>query len=167
MISPEWKKSLRRRAGQHRMCEDKRHAIEQMRTTLDAVYLYLGSIDWVLGENYPTLEEIRKNFTAKELENYGIYIDREFHGERLYGKQKYIFHNCRGTICTGLNTELKIIPFLYFANGCDMTVRSFQSSPLSPVKVFLYVYGDSKVQGESSQDMECTTYKREVNNGSN
>lgn len=162
MISPEWKRSLRRRAGQHGMCEDKRHALEQMRTTLDAVSLYIGSAEWALGENYPTLEEIRKNFTAKELGEYGIYIDREFNGERFYGKHKYIFHNCRGTIYTGLNKELKIVPMLYFANGCDMSIRSFQPSIVSPVRISLYVYGNCHIDGEVSKDLECVTYKRAV-----
>lgn len=165
MISPEWKKSLRRRAGQHRMCKDKREALEQMRSTIDGVMLYLGSIEWALGEDYPSLDELRKNFLPKELEFFGIFIDREFHGERLYGKQKYVFHNCKGTIFTGLNKEQKIIPMLYFANGCDMSVRSFESYP-SPVRVPLYVYGDCRVDGEVSKDLECITYKRTVNNGS-
>lgn len=161
MISTEWKRSLRRRAGQHGMCETKRHALEQMSTTSEAIALYLGSIEWALGENYPTLDEIRKNFNPKELEYYGIFVDKEFNGETLYGKQRYIFHNCKGTICTGLNIEQKIIPMLYFANGCDMTVRSCAHYPL-PVSVGLYVFGDNRISAEMSEDIICKTYKHTV-----
>lgn len=143
------------------MCEDKRHALEQMRTTQDAVSLYLGSIEWALGENYPTIKELRENFSPKELEDYGIFVDREFHGERFYGKQKYVFHNCRGTICTGLNRDLKLIPFLYFANGCDVSVKSFEHYP-SPIQIPLYIYGDCAISGEVSNDMVCNTHKFQV-----
>lgn len=143
------------------MCEEKRHALEQMQSTSDAVALYLGSLEWALGENYPTIEELRENFSPKELEIYGIYIDREFHGERLYGKQRYVFHNCRGTIRTGLNTELALIPMMYFANGCEMSVRSFEHYP-SPVHVPLYVYGDCAIDGEVSNDIVCDIHKRTV-----
>ena len=158
MISPDWKRSLRRRAGQHKMCEDKRNALEQMRSASEAIALYLGSIEWALGENYPTLDEIRSNFTPEELEASGIFIDREFHGERFYGKQKYVFHNCRGTICTGLNVELRLIPLLYFANGCNLEVKSFEHY-LSPVHVPLYIYGNSIVKAEVSEDIVCDTRK--------
>ena len=161
MISPVWKRELRRKAGQHGMCEDKRHTLEQMRSIADAVSLYVGSIEWALSENYPTLDEIRRQFSPKELEPYGIFIDREFNGERLYGKQTYIFHNCKGLIHTGLNKELRLIPFLYFANGCDMTVKSFEHYP-SPVNIPLYIYGDSRVDAEVSQDIVCKTYKYSV-----
>jgi len=143
------------------MCEDKRHALEQMRSTSDAVALYLGSLEWALGENYPELDELRKNFGPRELEIYGIYIDRVFNGERFYGKQRYIFHNCKGTIRTGLNSELEIIPMLFFANGCEMSVRSFEHYPI-PINVPLYVYGDCAIDGEVSNDIVCQTCKRTV-----
>lgn len=158
MISPNWKRSLRSRAGQHGMCEDKRHALEQMRSTTDAVSLYLGSIEWALGENYPSIDELRKNFSPRELEDYGIFIDREFNGERFYGKQKYVFHNCKGLIRSGLNKELRLIPFLYFANGCEIQVKSFEHY-LSPVHIPLYIYGDCAIDGEVSQDIVCNTHK--------
>ena len=140
------------------MCEAKRHALEDMRSTAEAVNLYIGSIEWALGENYPTLDEIRKNFNAKELEFYGIFIDKEFNGETLNEKQTYIFHNCKGTICTGLNYDKRIIPMLYFANGCDMTIRSCSHYPI-PVSVSLYTFGDNRINGEVSEDIVCTTHK--------
>lgn len=143
------------------MCEDKRYAIEQMRTTSDAAALYLGSLEWALGENYPTLDELRKNFGSRELETYGIFIDREFRGERFYGKQKYVFHNCRGIICTGLNTELQLIPMLYFANGCNLEVKHFEHYS-SPVHIPLYIYGNSLVHAEVSEDIVCDTHKLPV-----
>ena len=63
------------------MCADKRHALERLASDSDAISLYLGSIEWALGENYPTVQEIRDNFSAKQLECNGIFIDREFNGD--------------------------------------------------------------------------------------
>lgn len=151
-MNAKWKNELRRRAGSHGMCADKRHALERLASDSDAISLYLGSIEWALGENHPTVQEIRDNFSAKQLERNGIFIDREFNGETLFSQPQYIFHNCKGIIRVGLDTDTPNIPFYYFANGCEMTVRSAADYPF-PIRVPLLVYGKNPISTENSENI--------------
>lgn len=140
-MKQEWVNILRREASSHHMCEENRHALESVETISDAISLYKKTIDWALEEGYPSYSVLQKYFS--HCEEYGVFVDREFHGELLNDQQVYIFHNCRGTIKTGLNIEKRIIPMMYFSNGCEMNIRAKENDfCIRPAMVPLYVFGD-------------------------
>ena len=141
------------------MCAENRHALERVNDKREAVELYKKTIDWALEEGYPTIETIRRDFNDCEVA--GIFVDKVFHGELLDDQQVYVFHNCTGTIRVGLNIKKRIIPMLYFANGCDMDVRGVPGSAMQ-VRVPLYVFGQNRVGAEQSDDIICTTYRFDV-----
>lgn len=158
-MEEQWKRQLRREASVHHMCAENRTALEGVDTMDEAVSLYKKTIDWALEEGYPNLLTLRKYFS--HCEDFGIYVDKDFHGEVLNAHKVYVFHNCSGTIRTGLNVGERIIPMMYFANGCDMNVRGIPGSAMQP-RVPLYVFGDNRVAGERSDDIMCITYAHEV-----
>lgn len=141
------------------MCAENRLALESIEDKADAIALYKKTIDWALEEGYPTLSTLRHDFS--DCEANGIFVDKVFHGEILDAQQVYVFHNCSGTIRTGLNVERKIIPMLYFANGCDMFIKASGPSVHS-VRVPLYIFGPNRISAEQSEDIECVTYKFDV-----
>lgn len=143
----------------HHMCEENRTALESVETKADAIALYKRTIDWALEEGYPDMDTLRRYFSDCEAE--GVYVDKEFHGEVLADHQVYVFHNCRGMVRTGLNVGQKIIPMLYFANGCDMEVQGISGQGLS-VRVPLYVFGGNNIRAEWSGDIHCVTYEKDV-----
>lgn len=154
-----WKRQLRREASAHHMCAENRTALDAVDTKEKAIELYKKTIDWALEEGYPAIETLRRDF--KDCEGQGVYIDRHFDGEILDQHQVYVFHNCTGTIRTGLNLKKRIIPMLYFANGCDMDVRGIRNSAMQ-VRVPLYIFGENRIGAEQSEDLLCKTYKFEV-----
>lgn len=158
-MDEQWKRQLRREASVHHMCAENRSALESVDTFEEAIALYKKTIDWALEEGYPNMRTLRAFFS--HCEDFGIYIDREFHGDVLNVHQVYVFHNCRGTVRTGLNIGQRIIPMMYFANGCDMNVRGIPGSGLQ-VRVPLYVFGENRVAGESSDDIQCKIYSYDV-----
>ena len=105
------------------------------------------------------METLRRDFSDCEAD--GIFVDKHFHGELLTSHQVYVFHNCTGTIRTGLNVERRIIPMLYFANGCNMDVKAV-SDTAPKVRVPLYVFGPNRIGAEQSENIECVTYKFDV-----
>ena len=155
----QWKRQLRRQASAHGMCAENRTALEALETKSEAIALYKKTIDWALEEGYPDIETIRRDF--KDCEVYGVFVDKVFHGERLDDQQVYIFHNCSGTIRTGLNVGKRIIPMLYFANGCNMDVKSI-SEAAPKVRVPLYLFGPNRIGAEQSENIECLIYKFDV-----
>lgn len=140
----------------HHMCKENRIMLESVTSKEEAIELYKKTIDWALEEGYPSMATLRKDFTNNEAD--GIFIDKVFHGEILTDKTVYVFHNCSGTIRVGLNVEKKIIPMLYFANGCDMDVKGIPGSVMQ-VRVPLYIFGDNRIGAEQSDDVVCRTYK--------
>jgi len=156
VMESQWKKQLRREASAHHMCAENRSALEAVETKEQAVEIYKKTIDWALEEGYPDLDTIRKNFS--DCEDLGIFVDKHFHGEMLTRCQIYVFHNCTGTIRTGLNLNKRIIPMLYFANGCDMDVRGIEGSRI-PVRVPLYIFGNNRIGAENSDKIICKTYQ--------
>jgi len=158
-MDDQWKRQLRREASVHHMCGENRTALEGVDTLNEAISLYKKTIDWALEEGYPNMGTLRRYFS--HCDEFGVYIDKEFHGEVLTQQQVYVFHNCTGTIRTGLNVGKAIIPMLYFANGCDMNVRGIPGSN-TQARVPLYVFGDNRVAGEQSDDIICKTYTYDV-----
>lgn len=158
-MDAQWKRQLRREASVHHMCAENRSALESVDTKSDAVSLYKKTIDWALEEGYPNLATLRRDFS--DCESLGVFVDKHFDGEILIDHKVYVFHNCTGTIRTGLNVKRRIIPMMYFANGCEMDVRGIQESAMQ-VRVPLYVFGENRVTGEQSDDILCKTYYYDV-----
>jgi len=154
-----WKKQLRREASAHHMCEENRKALDSVESKSDAIKLYKRTIDWALEENYPNLETLRRSFSDCEAD--GIFVDKHFSGDILIDQQVYVFHNCTGVIRVGLNVQKRIIPMLYFANGCQMTIKPIGSSSLD-VRVPLYLFGENVVNAKGSEDVVFKTYKFDV-----
>ncbi len=154
-----WKKQLRREASVHHMCAENRTLLDSAGSKKDAIELYKRTIDWALEENYPDIDTIRTFFSDCGSE--GIFVDKHFSGDLLIDQQVYVFHNCTGVIRVGLNAKKRIIPMLYFANGCQMTVKPCRPS-VSDVRVPLYIFGDNRISTEKSEDVVFKTYKFEV-----
>ena len=155
----QWKRQLRREASVHGMCAEYRDALCSAETKHDAIALYKRCVDWALEEGYPSIDTLRRDF--KDCEADGIFVDKVFHGEQLADQQVYVFHNCSGTIRVGLNSERRIIPMLYFANGCDMDVKGIPGSAMQ-VRVPLYIFGQNRIGAEQSEDVICKTYNLET-----
>lgn len=151
----QWQRQLRREASAHGMCSEYRDELGSIETKQDAIALYKRCIDWALEEGYPSIDTLRRDFKNCEVD--GIFVDKVFHGEQLDDLQVYVFHNCTGTIRVGLNLKKKIIPMLYFANGCDMDIKGVPGSAMQ-VRVPLYVFGQNRVGAEQSDDIICQTY---------
>lgn len=125
------------------MCTENIDALRVCETKADAIALYKKTIDWALEKNYPPVNFIRNEFG--DCEDLGIFIDKTFNGELLNEHQCYVFHNCRGHIAVDINIEKKIIPMLYFANGCNISV-----SCVSEIRVPLYIFGESNIQANDT-----------------
>lgn len=100
------------------------------------IEFYLESPDWCLERSFPDLETLSEAFA--KYEDKGVYINKVFHGETFSHLQAYIFHNCKGTIRVAMDYERAVIPMLYFANGCNLTVSCTQRNN-PPIRVPLYV----------------------------
>lgn len=146
-----WKEYLLRQARLHSMCTENIEALKTCETKAEVVALYKKTIDWALEENYPPINFIRNEFG--DYEDLGIFVDKDFHGELLIEHQCYVFHNCRGHIRVGLNSSKAIIPMLYFANGCDMSISRADTSRIMPIRVPLYIYGENKIEAQDSNDI--------------
>jgi len=119
------------------LCDNYRSPLSRCRNEAQALRLYKNCIGWALQERYPSKEELL-DFTTKEvLAENGIYVDREFRGERVDDHVCCVFLGCRGTISTGLNVEKSIIPMLYLSEGSDLQleVDGFLKSPV-PVELY-------------------------------
>lgn len=149
-----WKEYLLRQARLNSMCTENIDALRACETKDDAVALYKKTIDWALEKNYPPVNFIRNEFG--DCENLGVYIDRTFNGELLNDHQCYVFHNCKGHITVDLNVEKKIIPMLYFANGCNISVTRADAPHTLPIRVPLYIYGANRIEAQDSSDITFT-----------
>ena len=158
-MDKQWIRQLRKEASAHHMCAENRLALSSIEDKSAAISLYKKTIDWALEEGYPCMETLRREFSDCGV--YGVFVDHHFDGEILDEHAVYVFHNCTGTIRTGLNVKKQIIPMLYFANGCDMSVKGLSGKKLQ-ARVPLYVFGDNRVSSEQSDDIVCVTYKFDV-----
>lgn len=87
---------------------------------------YLANPDWCLERDFPSLELLRREFS--DIEDKGVFVGRVFSGETLCGKQAYIFHDCKGTVKVDMDYDNAVMPMLYFANGCRMSVSCEQEN---------------------------------------
>lgn len=122
---------------------------------------YLRNPDWCMERGYPSLSFLREHFS--DIEDKGVFIGRTFHGELLNDMQTYIFHNCKGTIKTGLNVEKAIIPMLYLANGCRLRIiGSGEIAPKAPSVVPVYMFGKNDVSARDNKHVKFIRYKSEL-----
>lgn len=161
-MEQDWKRQLRREASAHGMCKENRSALDSVDSKESAIALYKKTIDWALEEGYPNYGTLQRDFA--DCGKYGVFVDRDFHGELLNEQKVYVFHHCTGRIRVGINMQKRIIPMLYFANGCDMLLRPSGPSGLE-IRVPLYIFGGNLVKTDTSGDVVFRTYKFEVKNG--
>lgn len=152
-----------RDARLNKMCGENIAALRACTGKSEAIRLYKRTIDWALERGYPTMDVLRKEFDNDDARDLGIYIDRIFYGEILDRHQVYVFHNCKGDINTQLNYDRRIIPMLYFANGCEMTVDCKQLQPCGiPIRVPLYIFGENAITAVDSVNATFRFYNREA-----
>lgn len=153
----DWKEFLLREGRIKRMCGENIEALKSCKTKSDAISLYKRTIDWALESDYPSLDEIRKYFP--DCERDGIYVDKNLTINNKFSRQQvYVFHNCKGIVNVGMDYDNAVIPMLYFANNCDVTVTCTQINK-NPIRVPIYVFGDNDVKTASSQNANFTLYE--------
>ena len=141
----DWKEILIERAKKQSMCRENFTALERLSDRRSAVALYKKTVDWALENGYPGLDVIREHFNSMEPD--GIYVDRNFKYDDVVS-QVSVFHNCSGSIRTGLNVEMMVIPTLYLANGSRLVIDGNGSTDWA-VTVPVYVCdGCEAVQGK-------------------
>lgn len=138
------------------MCTENIDALRAVQSKAEAVALYKKTIDWALEKNYPPVNFIRNEFG--DCEDQGVFIDKVFNGELLNEHQCYVFHNCRGHITVDIDIPLKIIPMLYFANGCNISVTRANTPHTLPIRVPLYIFGDNSITAENDDDVTFKKY---------
>ena len=151
---PSWKEYLLKMGRLDSMCLENIEALRNCKTKEEAILLYKKTIDWALEKNYPSIEFIREEFS--EYESEGIFVDKVFHGEHINEHQCYIFHNCRGHITVDINIEKRIIPMLYFANGCNISITRTDTSHSLPIRVPLYIYGENAIVAKDTDNITFT-----------
>lgn len=154
-MGQDWKKPAIADIKVHNVCAEYEALVSRASSKVDVLSLYKRGIDWCLENNSPSVTLLRK--FKDDCEVNGIYIDREFHGETLNDSLVYVFHNCSGNIRVGLNARKRIIPMLYFANGCDMVVEG--SSPVA-VRVPIYIFGKNNIKAEETEAFEPVIYRK-------
>ena len=135
MNNMQLKEMLMEEARHGGICAD---GFREMRTDSigELVDYYVANPDWCMERSFPSLEILRSEFSG--CEDKGVFVGRTFNGEVFSEKQVYIFHDCKGTIKVAMDYDNAVIPMLYFANGCNMTVSCDQPNN-PPIKVPLYV----------------------------
>lgn len=147
---------LIKQAKAHGMCTENFRALMSCKDKSEMIALYKKTIDWALEEGYPSLSVLQKEFGHEE--DNGIYVGHAFRGELLDDQQVYVFHQCSGTIRVRLNVSKRIIPMLYFANGCNMRVRCEED-----IRVPIYIFGENNVRTENVDGLtEFRIYNFEV-----
>lgn len=96
---------------------------------------YLECPDWCLERGFPSLETLRSEFS--DIEDKGVYVGRTFNGETFSRKQVYVFHDCKGRINVAMDYDNAVIPMLYFANGCEMSICCDQEN-VPAIRVPIY-----------------------------
>ena len=124
-----WKDEVVRQAKPMKMCEENFRMLLQCEDKPQALALYKKTIDWALENHYPDLETIS--------------------GETFSKQQVYVFHDCHGEINVEMDYEGKVIPMLYFANGCNINIVCRQKN-VFPVKFPVYIFGKNTIYTEST-----------------
>jgi hypothetical protein len=141
------------------MCAENYKALLGCEDRGQMIALYLKTIDWALEQNYPSYNILQEHFS--DCEQQGIFVGRTFKGETFSRLQTYVFHHCSGTINVAMDYKHKIIPMLYFANDCHITINcKQQNSPA--IRVPLYIFGDNTITTEDNANVIFGKYDMEV-----
>lgn len=125
------------------------------------VEYYTIHMDWCLERSFPSIDLLRSHFS--NCENMGIYVDKIFNGELLNERQAYILHNCRGTIRVSLNVEKALIPMMYLANGCELTIEGIdEKRGIRQTIVPLYIFGENQIMCKQSGCVLFRRYEQEA-----
>lgn len=151
-----WKIEAQQDIDSHGVCDEYSQLLHRSESEDKALALYKRGIDWCLEHDSPSLALLRKYKTVCELN--GVYLDCVFNGDLLDDEMVYVFHNCKGTINIDLNVEKAIIPMLYFANGCEMTVKRLAESNIGKIEVPLYIFGANKITTENTDFVKFNIY---------
>lgn len=149
------KKTLVYEAVNSGICKDGLRAMMGMEGD-GLVGYYVQMIDWCLENDFPKLETLKESFRG--CEDKGVYIGREFNGETFDKLQAYIFHDCKGTINVAMDYDNAVIPMLYFANGCDVTVECVQRNAI-PIRVPIYSFGENSIKAVDNNNIKYRTYR--------
>lgn len=159
MKEKEWKPIVLADAARRGICGQYTELLEKCTSVSDFMRLYRHGAAWALENDVPRLEMLRQ-YKDERFDLHGVYIDREFNGERLWDRQVYILHNCHGTIRTGLNLEKRNIPIFYLANGCDLIFESANGTYLAhPVDVPVWLFDGSIFTCADPERLHCTIHK--------
>lgn len=126
---------------------------------------FLENPDWCLERGFPSVYLLSR-MDRDTLADSGIFIDRKFKGELLSSRQVYVFLNCRGTVKTGLNIPLSVIPMLYFANSCRM--RIVGTGDVRPrcesqrTEIPLYSFGPNEISARDNIYVKFNRFKTEL-----
>ena len=159
MNDMQLKEMLMEEARRGGICAD---GFREMRTDSlsELVDFYVANPDWCMERDFPSLEILRREFS--DIEDKGVYIGRTFNGEVFSDKQVYIFHDCKGTIRVGWDMDNAVIPMLYFANGCDITIVSDGKINTLPIQVPVYSFGENWIEAVSDTDVIFKLYNKDL-----
>lgn len=101
----------------------------------ELVTYYIANPDWCMERNFPSMELLRREFS--NIEDKGVFVGKTFDGEVFDKLQAYIFHDCKGTIKVAMDYDNAVIPMLYFANDCNITVSCVQKNT-PPIIIPIY-----------------------------
>lgn len=132
--------------GCMRDCHDKKAVVEY----------YLENPDWCLERGFPDIQTLRTHFA--DCGHLGVFVDQEFDGEELFDFPVCVFHNCKGTVRTGLNVKSRIIPSFYLANGSDIRIDTSDEEGKNDgiiIPVWLYDESAVSISGHGGSRLKC------------
>lgn len=121
---------------------------------------YLTCPDWCLEREFPSYDTLVNQFS--DCQSQGVYIGERFDKQIMFDKQVYVFHNCKGVIYTGLNTDKAIIPMIYVANSCDLKIIGLDMDFADEIYVPVYSYGKNKLNLKKSQATKFKLYQNSL-----
>lgn len=154
-----WKEVLVSQAKEKHMCGENFRMLIECDDKESAIYLYKKTIDWALEERYPTESVLREYFS--DCEEYGIFVGKTLDKIEMSKKQVYVLHGCNGFIRVAMDYEKAVIPMIYVANGCDITIECVQHNSI-PIVVPIYIFGDNKVKTIGNKNAIFNTYRMSV-----
>lgn len=126
----------------------------------ELIAYYVANPDWCMERDFPSLEILRSEFS--DCEDKGVFVGKTFNGEVFSDKQVYIFHDCKGQIRVGWDMDNAVIPMLYFANGCDITIVSDGKINTLPIQVPVYSFGENWIEAISDTEVVFKLYNKDL-----